>query len=89
MTISEKAAYHRKGYERVKKRRQRQRESADAAFNVEIPDAPVYKTPQAKGKALKRLMDKLPKSPRKQYEVICTLAISKGIDVRRSSMLHS
>ncbi len=42
---------------------------------------PAYKTVQSKGKALKRLIQKLPKSPRKQREIICSLANSRGIKV--------
>jgi hypothetical protein len=54
-------------------------------FTENSPVEPVYKTLQAKGKALKRVIRKLPRSPRKQKEIIITLAESRGLQIQRPS----
>ena len=75
--------------ERVRRFRARKKKEEDDKSRKSGTEEPVYKTPQALGKAVCRVKPVLPQSPRKRKAVVMKLASSEGITTAKKMCFQS
>ena len=85
MTPSELAEHRMKEIQRVKQYREKKAASNNAQPEPSTPSTP-YHSSQARGKAIKRVEQSLPFSPRKRCCVVESIAMEVGLNVASSSV---
>ena len=83
MTPSELAEHRMKESQRVKQYREKKANSNNAQPELSISSTP-YRSSQARGKAIKRVKQSLPFSPRKRRCVVEFIAMEVGLNVASS-----